>query len=231
MDKGKLYGTGTGPGDPGLITLNAIKTIKKCNYIAVPNTVKEDALSYQIALAAIPEVKDKKCICVDMPMVKDKNILEESHIKAADEIAAVLDTGNDVSFLTLGDPSIYSTYIYIHNKIKAMGYQTEIISGVPSFCAASALLGTGLVTGSSALHIIPSSYGIDEALGLPGTKVLMKAGRKLPEIKEKLEQNNISAVLVENCGMENEHIYNCISDIPGSPGYYSLVIIKEEQTG
>lgn len=228
LDKGKLYGTGTGPGDPGLITLKALRIIKRCNYIAVPNKIKENALSYQIALAAVPEVKDKNCICVNMPMVKDEKILEESHIKAAEEIAAVLDTGSDISFLTLGDPSIYSTYIYIHNKIKAMGYQTEIISGVPSFCAASSLLGEGLVTGSSSLHIIPSSYGIDEALELPGTKVLMKAGRKLPAIKKKLEQSNISAVLVENCGMENEHIYNCAGDIPGSAGYYSLVIIKEE---
>jgi len=223
-----LYGTGTGPGDPGLITLNAIRTIEKCDYIAVPNTVKEKALSYQIALAAVPCVQDKKCICVDMPMVKDKNILEESHIKAADKIAAVLDKGYDISFLTLGDPSIYSTYIYIHNRVKSMGYQTEIISGVPSFCAASALLDEGLVKGSSELHIIPSSYGIDKALRLPGTKVLMKAGRKLSVIKEKLEQNNVSAVLVENCGMENEHIYNCVGDIPENAGYYSLVIIKEE---
>ncbi len=228
LENGKLYGTGTGPGDPGLITLNAIRTIEKCDYIAVPNIVKEKALSYQIALAAVPQVKDKKCICVDMPMVKDKNILEESHIKAADKIAAVLVKGHDIAFLTLGDPSIYSTYIYIHNKIKSMGYQTEIISGVPSFCAASALLDEGLVAGSSELHIIPSSYGIDKALELPGTKVLMKAGRKLPVIKEKLQQNNISAVLVENCGMVNEHIYNCTGNIPESAGYYSLVIIKEE---
>lgn len=228
LENGKLYGTGTGPGDPGLITLNAIKTIEKCSYIAVPNAVKEKALSYQIALAAVPQVKDKKCICVDMPMTRDKNILEQSHIKAADKIAAVLGNGHDIAFLTLGDPSIYSTYIYIHNKIKSMGYQTEIISGVPSFCAASALLDEGLVTGSSELHIIPSSYGIDKALELPGTKVLMKAGRKLPAIKEKLEQNNISAVLVENCGMENEHIYNGTGNIPESAGYYSLVIIREE---
>lgn len=228
MEKGKLYGTGTGPGDPGLITLNAIKVIEKCNYIAVPNKIKENSSSYQTVLAALPHIKDKNCICVEMPMVKDKKILEESHIKAANAIASVLDTGNDISFLTIGDPSIYSTYIYIHNKIKAMGYQTEIISGVPSFCAASALLDRGLVTGSSPLHIIPSAYGIDEALELKGTKVLMKAGSKIPSIKKKLKQKKLSATLVENCGLENEHIYTCIDDIPDNPSYYSLIIITEE---
>jgi len=228
LKKGKLYGTGTGPGDPGLITLNAVKVIEKCSYIAVPNKIKENSASYKIALAALPHIKDKNCICVEMPMSKDKKLLEESHIKAADAIASVLDTGNDISFLTTGDPSIYSTYIYIHNKIKAMGYQTEIISGVPSFCAASALLGRGLVTGSSPLHIIPSVYGIDEALELKGTKVLMKAGSKMPSIKEQLKQKNLSVTFVENCGLENEHIYTCIDDIPDNPSYYSLIIITEE---
>ena len=70
MDKGKLYGVGTGPGDPELITLKAIKIIKKCNYIAVPNKIKENAISYQIALSAIPSIKDKNCICIEMPMTK-----------------------------------------------------------------------------------------------------------------------------------------------------------------
>ena len=47
MDKGKLYGVGTGPGDPELITLKAIKIIEKCNYIAVPNKIKENAFGVQ----------------------------------------------------------------------------------------------------------------------------------------------------------------------------------------
>ena len=83
LENGKLYGTGTGPGDPGLITLNAIKTIKKCGYIAVPNAVKEKALSYQIALAAVPQVKDKKWLYLfHMRMVLYevlKNLLQAPH--------------------------------------------------------------------------------------------------------------------------------------------------------
>ena len=228
MDKGKLYGVGTGPGDPELITLKAIKIIEKCNYIAVPNKIKENALSYQIALSAIPSIKDKNCIRIEMPMTKKPDILEESHNKAVAIITDILNTGNDIAFLTLGDPAIYSTYIYIHDKAKALGYQTEIINGIPSFCAASALINEGLANGSSCLHIIPSTYGIDESLNLPGTKVLMKAGRKMPQIKEKLRQQNISATLIENCGMENENVYNCIEHIPDNPSYYSLIIIKEE---
>lgn len=231
MTKGKLYGTGVGPGDPGLVTIKAVTTIEKCRYIAVPDINKENAVSYQIALSAIPSVKNKKCICLSMPMTKDKKILEKSHEKAARTIADILDTGADIAFLTLGDPAIYSTYIYIHERIKSYGYKTEIISGVPSFCAASALINEGLANGSQSLHIIPATYGIDESLELTGTKVLMKAGRQLPAIKEKLKQTNTNAVLIENCGMQNEHVYGSTCDIPDNAGYYSLIIIKEDNNG
>lgn len=228
--KGKLYGVGVGPGDPELITLKAVKTIENCNYIAVPNEIKENAVSYNIALSAIPNIKKKNCLCISMPMTKDKNILTQSHQKAVQDICNILDTGSDIAFLTLGDPTIYSTYIYIHEKVEAAGYETEIINGIPSFCAAASLINKGLVTGSEILNIVPSSYGIDKALASPGTKVLMKAGRKVSQIKDKLSQKHVSVTMVENCGMKNEHIYNSIEDIPDNPSYYSIIIVKEDKS-
>ena len=48
-------------------------------------------------------------------------------------MCALLDGGKDVAFLTLGDPTVYSTYLYLHRKVTARGYEAEIIPGVPSF--------------------------------------------------------------------------------------------------
>lgn len=73
---------------------------------------------------------------------------------------------------------MYSTYIYIHKRICDLGYDTEIVSGIASFCAVSARLNTGLVEKAEPLHVIPASYQIEDAMKLPGTKVLMKAGKK-----------------------------------------------------
>ena len=38
MSKGVLYGVGTGPGDPELLTIKAVRTIESCPVIAAPQT-------------------------------------------------------------------------------------------------------------------------------------------------------------------------------------------------
>ncbi|MEG0962432.1 MAG: precorrin-2 C(20)-methyltransferase [Lachnospiraceae bacterium] len=225
---GKLYGIGVGPGDPELLTIKAVRLIKECDVIAVPGKQKEETVAYKIVEQAVPKVAQKECLCIDMPMTKEEQQLEKSHSKAAQIIETVLKQGKNVAFLTLGDPCIYSTYIYVHKRIEAAGYETEIVSGIPSFCAVAARLNQGLVEKSQMLHIIPSSYDIETGLEFPGTKVLMKAGRKMEIVKEQLKKRNEQAVMVENCGMIGEQIYQDVEHIPKQAGYYSLIIVKEQ---
>lgn len=138
-----------------------------------------------------------------------------------------MEQGKDVACLTLGDPTIYSTYIYIHRIVKAHGYATEIINGIPSFCAVSAKLQDSLVDRSEQLHIIPSTYDIEAALELPGTKVLMKAASKMPLVKATLKEKHMTGTMIENCGMPEEHIYHKIDEIPDQASYYSIIVVKE----
>lgn len=226
---GKLYGLGIGPGDPELLTLKAARIIKESSIIAVPGKEKEDSIAYQITVQAVPELHEKEVIAVDMPMTKDAKLLEESHDKGADLVEQYLARGEDVAFLTLGDPTVYSTYLYIHKRILERGYQAEIISGITSFCAVAAKMNMGLVEKAEPLHVIPASYQIEEALKLPGTKVLMKAGKKMGKVKEELKAIGAKAVMIENCGMENEKRYDGVDEIPEDAGYYSLIIVKENE--
>lgn len=225
---GKLYGIGVGPGDPELLTLKAVRLIKECDVIAVPGKQKEETVAYKIVKQAVPEIAEKECLEVDMPMTKDKEKLAQSHKAAFEKVSQVLDAGKNIAFLTLGDPCVYSTYIYIHQRIQQAGYETEIVSGIPSFCAVSARLNQGLVERSEMLHVIPSSYGVEEGMKLSGTRVLMKAGKKMGQVKEQLKKMNVQASMIENCGMENEKIYHSIEEIPEEAGYYSLIIVKEQ---
>lgn len=222
-----LYGVGVGPGDPELITIKAYKTIEHAQTIAIPSA-KDTCMAYHIARQLIPELEQKTILEIPMPMTKDTAILEESHKKGTDMIAKELKQHHNVVFLTLGDPTIYSTYIYIHKSIHALGYSTCIINGIPSFCAAAAALNTGLVEKDQPLIVIPSSYPVENLLTQKGTKVLMKSGRKLPYVKEALKSQALQAVMVENCTMTNEIQYRSLDEIPDNAGYYSLIIAKED---
>ena len=103
MSKAKLYGVGVGPGDPELLTAKAIRVIRECDVIAVPQSGAGDQAALTIAAAYIG---DKPVLHCDMPMTRDKTARDASHDRAADAICALLDEGRDVAFLTLGDPTV-----------------------------------------------------------------------------------------------------------------------------
>ena len=65
--RGKLYGIGVGPGDPELLTLQAVRLIRSCDALAVPGKKKEETTAYQIVLEAVPEICNKECLALDMP--------------------------------------------------------------------------------------------------------------------------------------------------------------------
>lgn len=226
---GKLYGIGVGPGDPELLTLKALRLIKEADVIAVPGKIPEESIAYQIAAGAYADLTEKELLAVEMPMIRDKAALACAHEKAAEQIRKLLVQGKNVMFLTLGDPTVYSTYLYLHRRIAQAGYETEIVNGIPSFCAAAAKLNCGLVENQEPLHVIPTSDAMEDALQLSGTKVFMKAGKKIGIVKKKLLETGVSGMMIENCTMAEEKRYLSAEEIPEDAGYYSLVIVKERK--
>lgn len=251
---GIFTGVGTGPGDPELMTLKAVQVIRECTVIAVPvsdaalavpiyekagcRTDKSDVqteeyldkcVAWQIAAGAVPEIVEKDRLYLPMPMIKEKDKLKAIHDRDAEVVAELLETGKDVVFLTLGDPTVYSTCMYVHKRLKQKGYVTRIVPGIPSFCAAAARMDVALAENRQEIHILPASYDIEDSLNLPGTKILMKAGRKMAEVKKILAEKEMDAMMVENCGMEEERIYLSAEEIPEEAGYYSLLVVKDEK--
>ena len=136
-----------------------------------------------------------------------------------------------MAFITLGDPSIYSTYLYTHRKVLAMGYEARIIPGVPSFCAVAAALGDGLCEGSDRLLIVPASHrDLTDCLEVDANYVFMKAGRELGALREVLDGRGLldRAAMVENCGMAAERVYPRFADAPADSGYFSVVVVKRD---
>ena len=226
---GILYGVGVGPGDPELMTLKAVRLIKENNIIALPGERPSETAAYRIAVAAVPELADKQLIPVHMPMTQDKEIQRKCHRESAKVLEILLKEGNNIIFLTLGDPAIYSTFTYIKQIVEEDGFRTQLISGVPSFCAAAARVNVPLAIRNEQIHIVPAVDNLIECLPDSGTYVLMKAGSKMKQLKEIIKKSGRYAVMIENCGMEEERVYSHVDDMPDAAGYYSLIIAKETE--
>ena len=120
MNRGKLYGVGVGPGDPELLTRKAERIIRASAVLAVP----DKGAGEKTALNIIgPLAHGKERLDCSTPMVRDQAVLDGAYDAAADAICEKLDQGKDVAFITLGDPTVYSTYIYIHRRAGSPGGQ------------------------------------------------------------------------------------------------------------
>ena len=224
---GKVYCVGVGPGDPELMTFKAARTIREADVVAVPAARPEESLAYRIAAQVVPELAEKEILPIDMPMVMDRQRLAESHRAGAAAIAKLLDTGQTVAFITIGDPTVYCTFAYLQEILEGQGYEVGFVSGIPSFCAAAARMNVQIVKWNEPLHIIPASHRTDAVLDQPGTYVLMKSASHMREVKETLRASGREVWMVENCGLPGERVCRSVDEIPDDAGYFSLIIARE----
>lgn len=157
MSKGVLHGVGTGPGDPELLTIKAVRTIESCPVIAAPQTADGAMVALDIVRGAV-DFTGKTVIPVRFSMTRDLERRAAEHASLVRELVAHLDAARDVALLNLGDPSIYATFQRIAPDVRAHGFEARAIPGVPSFCAVAAALERDLTPEmSSPLHSCPAA--------------------------------------------------------------------------
>ncbi|MFZ7102293.1 MAG: precorrin-2 C(20)-methyltransferase [Peptococcaceae bacterium] len=231
---GVFYGVGVGPGDPGLLTLQAVEIIKEADVIIAPRTQKK-AVSTALAIARSfisPQARIEKLI---FPMVYHHETLSTAWEGNKTIILEYLQKGNKVVFLTLGDPMLYSTFIYVYRLLKDCGYPIITVPGIPSFCAIASRLGLPLAEGNEKLCIVPATneeQELDEALQIAGNLVLMKVYKNYHQVVEKLKNQDYleNSVMVSKCGLEDEEITYNLAEVTEDKkiNYLSTVIAKRK---
>ena len=108
-----------------------------------------------------------------------------------------------------------------------MGFDTEMVSGVPSFCAAAADAQISLCEENETLAVIPA-VGADVDFGsVIDNFDIMKAGRNMNKIYDCLDERNLlnNTVIASRVGMDGGVMESIKRD--GNYGYFTTVIIKK----
>lgn len=230
---GKLFGVGVGPGDPELLTIKAVRVIKEADIIfTAASTKNRYSLAVEIATPYIsPATRIEK---LSFPMTKDEKEVETAWIHNAKQIAEQLKKGKNVVFLTLGDPTTYSTFGYILKKMECIMPQADIetIPGITSFHAASARLNKILVEGEESLLITSGAFGGEQIRKNSGVEnvAIVKAYKNIKDINSALKETGFDnkAVAVSKCGRENEQIIKNIHELETKkPDYWTLILASK----
>ena len=225
----KFYSVGVGAGDGSYITLGALRALEQADIIAVP-VKKYEEKSTALEIIRKEFDTDKKEISeLEFRMSGDTKIREESRRNSAEKIISALKDGKDVAMVTLGDVSVYSTCIYVHNAVKNAGFELEIIPGITSFCAAADKAQISLCEGNESVAIIPSlkSNLLEKYIADFDTVVIMKSGNDKDVIYDILKKYGLeNNAIVSSCiGMENEIIEKIQKG--KSYGYFTTVIVRK----
>ncbi|NOJ31938.1 MAG: precorrin-2 C(20)-methyltransferase [Candidatus Nitrosocosmicus sp.] len=189
-----LYCIGCGPGDPELVTIKAINLIKNADIIFTP-TARENKPSVALSIVEKYVSKGTEVRQLIFPMTKDITRLKESWKNNANEIAEAVRVGRKAVYLTVGDPSLYSTWIYIHKEIQTnhKDVEVEIVPGITSIFSFSAELKTPVGEGEEIIGIIPACYNLDRlktAAECCDTLVFLKDGRYFNSVIDVLMESS-----------------------------------------
>ncbi len=236
----KLFIVGTGPGDPELLTLKAVNTVRTCPVIISPRGYSDGISTALSILKPVINLSEKEIHELHFPMKKvksgcdpDPEILVAWRY-AAETVLAALDSGKDVCFPTLGDPAIYSTGYYLYETICGLRNDINVVfvPGVPAMSSCSASMARPICLGDEMVAVIPATFSdsrLKEVLTLFDTIVLMKVHRVLGRLSTLLGSCDLldCAVLVEHAGTDRERIIHDFSSLDAHPHYFSTIIVRK----
>ncbi len=232
---GRLIGVGTGPGDPELLTVKAVKAIEAADVIAyfakrgrggngraiVEHLIGQDAVMLPLYYPVTTEIEKNEA--------EYRRQITDLYEESAAAVAAHLDAGRTVAVLSEGDPLFYGSYMHLHVRL-ANRYPTEVIPGISAMSGCWSLAGIPIVQGDDVLSVLPGTMAeqeLERRLSDTQAAVIMKVGRNLPKIRRALQASGrlAEAVYVERGTMANAAMIKLADRPEGDAPYFSLVLV------
>lgn len=232
---GRLYGVGTGPGDPELLTLKAVRALENADVVAHFAKRGHAGNARRIIDAYVRpgwmELPLLYPVTTEIPKETNdyRNMIDKFYEQCAGSVASHLEAGRNVAVLSEGDPLFYGSYMHVHVRL-AHRFPTEVIPGVTAMSGCWSAAGLPIVQGDDVLSVLPGTMAEDELtrrLTDTDAAVIMKVGRNLAKIRRAIAAAGrlADAVYVERGTMANAALLRLADKVDDQAPYFALVLV------
>jgi len=236
----ELIAVGCGPGDPDLLTVKAVKAIQNADIIMCPTSKEgKPSIAFSVISSILDKTKNQEIVNLVFPMTKDKETLESTWEKNSKILAEGVLAGKNVVYITIGDPYLYSTWIYLHREISKNHPEIKItvIPGIVSMFTFAAKVGISLAEGAEKFSVIPSCYDLSQVKEIAknsDTMVFLKDGRYFDQVIELLKESGFSDdsifAIGQDLDTENEIVKKLtlgeVTKDTLTSKYFSILVVK-----
>jgi len=236
----ELIAVGCGPGDPDLLTVKAVKAIQNADIIMCPTSKEgKPSIAFSVISSILDKTKNQEIVNLVFPMTKDKETLESTWEKNSKILAKGVLAGKNVVYITIGDPYLYSTWIYLHREISKNHPEIKItvIPGIVSMFTFAAKVGISLAEGAEKFSVIPSCYDLSQVKEIAknsDTMVFLKDGRYFDQVIELLKESGFSDdsifAIGQDLDTENEIVKKLtlgeVTKDTLTSKYFSILVVK-----
>lgn len=228
---GQLYGVGTGPGDPGLLTLTAVALVRECSLLCFIDNGRGESRARAVVAEFLSERETQaEEYPLVLPMCRDRSTAEAAYGACAEHIAVALEENHLVVFLCEGDPLLFGSFNYLHERL-AGRFPVRVVPGISALSAAAAALGRPLARQAESLALLSGRHSdarIAAALAQHDAVVLYKAGAERERLSRLIKQAGRigDTAYVEQLGRADERLIADLNQLEPGPGpYFSLFLI------
>jgi precorrin-2/cobalt-factor-2 C20-methyltransferase len=236
----ELIAVGCGPGDPDLLTVKAVKAIQNADIIMCPTSKEgKPSIAFSVISPILDKAKNQEIVNLVFPMTKDQDTLESTWEKNSKILAEGVLSGKNVVYITVGDPYLYSTWIYLHREIskKYPEIKITVIPGIVSMFTFASKVGISLAEGAEKVSVIPSCYDLSQVKEIAknsDTMVFLKDGRYFDQVIELLKESGFSDdsifAIGQDLDTENEIVKKLtlgeVTNDTLTSKYFSILVVK-----